>query len=60
MRAATLFHSAPDIDQNCVHNEYTIPQKEKAPACDQGYLFDFYGGDGRSRTADLWVMNPSL
>ena len=34
-------------------------QSKKADA-GSAFLLDFFGGDGRNRTADLWVMNPGF
>ncbi len=33
---------------------------DKAPEVIRGQVFESIGGDGQNRTADLWVMNPSL
>ena len=34
--------------------------KSKKADAGSAFLLDFVGGDGRNRTADLWVINPSV
>jgi hypothetical protein len=37
-----------------------LPICVKSLAGVPAYVIDFIGGGGQDRTADLWVMNPSL